>query len=188
MWLRTRSNGDHGAGSMVGLDDHRGLFQPISKDYCKDAVICISSWSFQKRIPIQMNRSHRPSVDDPSFRELIHPKNRLLITLNAQTQIPAVGSSTPLCLAKKTKTNWWVSKKQQFGQHRLIQELGGVAESRDSNTHSRPSLNGFYISLNVGVSTKFSCFLLRQNSVLVKLWTWCVILYLFKKKKKEKCI
>lgn len=70
---------------------------------------------------------------------------------------------------KKTKTNWWVSKKQQFGQHRLIQELGGVAESRDSNTHSRPSLNSFYISLNVGVSTKFSCFLLRQNSVLVKL-------------------
>lgn len=60
----------------------------------------------------------------------------------------------------------------------------GVAESRDSNTHSRPSLNGFYISLNVGVSTKFSCFLLRQKSVLVKLWTWCVILYLFKKKRK----
>lgn len=50
-----------------------------------------------------MNRGHRPSVDDPSFQELIHPKNRLLITLNAQTQIPAVGSSTPLCLAKKNQ-------------------------------------------------------------------------------------
>lgn len=91
--------------------------------------------------------------------------------LNAETQVPAMG--TPVCLVSEREAAVW--------QQNINQELSGVAECRDSNTQPHPSLIGFYVSLNVGVSAKFSCFLLRQKYVLVTLWNWCVILYLFKK-------
>lgn len=107
-------------------------------------------------------------------REPVQTKCRSILTspLNAQPEIPAVGGGTAVCLGRGSRVRaqpLW-APGAQWG-HRM-----------PWLKHTVVSLIQWFLCLNCRDFDKCFMLLLRQKYVLVKLWNWCVLLYLFKKK------